>query len=835
MSRARRLWGFWSARPTLSAALIYAVLAVLMVGQGVLPGRTLSGSDTLLSSVPWQASKPADVPGLGTNFELADSADVFQPMLQYTRSQLPTVPLWNPYIMAGRPLLADGQSAVFSPFSLVSYVLPFWKSLAVVAMLKLFLGAFGAYLLGRLLGMRFGGALVTGLVFAFGTFFVVWLAWPLTSVYAWIPWALAACELLVRRPGRLSVAALAAVVGLQFLGGHPESSFHLIFVLAVFFAFRALLDLRRRRLPVRALARPAVAFAVATVAGTALAALVLAPLAEFVLHSADLSRRVNTAAGFWQRRYLGALLLHDYWGRPTQVDIQAFMQTRGWYAGAVTLMLAVSALIVKRTAERIALVLFALFCVCMVVGIQPLFGAVTRLPGFSSAQNERLLIYFLLCIALLAGWGLDDLSSTRLPRLGLRRSIVAASGAIVCVPVVWMLVAGTLDLHELGSGLRVAWGFVHPPQPPRGVDVQRSTSAAIVRDSSLLIWLPLAGAAFALIAARLWAPTRRLGVTPFVALTMLLLAADLFRANMGFNPAIKRSTAVPPATGAIRYLQSQRPNRFIGVSTIQLSQPLPDDLAMRFGLYDARGYDFPVEKHFDDLWRASVAPGVGDFTQPEEFASATPAALRALDLLSVSDLLVGPLQAIATPLHGPGLHVAYKGKDGVVYANSNALPRVFVVDRQRTVAGDKAQLAAVTSPGFDRHGVAVTDHPVPGIPQAAGTATGSSDANAKLRSYDAEKVVIDAIASRPSLVVLTDSFYPGWKATVDGKPASIERVDYVLRGVSIGPGHHTIVMRYQPASWRIGWIVSLVALLGLLGALASVWIGTRRRHSKAAA
>jgi hypothetical protein len=254
---------------------------------------------------------------------------------------------------------------------------------------------------------------------------------------------------------------------------------------------------------------------------------------------------------------------------------------------------------------------------------------------------------------------------------------------------------------------------------------------------------------------------------------------------------------------------------------------------MHFGLYDARGYDFPVEKRFDDLWRASVAPGVGDFTQPEEFASATPAALRALSLLSVSDLLVGPLQAIATPLHGPGLHVAYKGKDGVVYSNSNALPRVFVVDRQRTVAGDKAELAAVTAPGFNGRGVAVTDHPLPGIQQSGGTATPPAGASARLASYGAEKVVIDATATDPSLVVLTDSFYPGWKATVDGKPASIERVDYVLRGVSIGPGHHTIVMRYQPASWRIGWIVSLVALLGLLGALASVWIGTRRRRRAA--
>jgi Bacterial membrane protein YfhO len=842
VNRARRLWAFWSARPTLGAAVIYAVLAVLMVGQGVLPGRTLSGSDTLLSSVPWQASKPASVPGLGTNFELADSADVFGPMLQYTRSRLPTVPLWNPYIMAGRPLLADGQSAVFSPFSVVSYVLPFWKSLAVVAMLKLFLGAFGAYLFGRLLGMRFGGALVTGLVFAFGTFFVVWLAWPLTSVYAWIPWALAACELVVRRPGRLSVAALAAVVGLQLLGGHPESSFHLMFVLVVFFVFRALLDWRRRSLPKKALVRPTVAFAIAMIAGTALAALVLAPLAEFVLHSGDLSRRANAAAGYWPRKYLGALFLHDYWGRPTQLDLAAFMQVRGWYAGAATLMLAAAGLILRRTAERIAVVVFALFCVCMVVGIKPVFGLVSGLPGFSAAHNERLLIYFLLCIALLAGWGIDDLSAVRLPRPSLRRAVLISAGVIVCIPIVWLLVAGTLSVSQLSGGLRVAWGFEHPPLPASGLAIPASTGA-IIRDSALLIWLPLAGAAFALIAARLWG-ARRLGVTPFVALTVLLLAADLFRANMGFNPAIKQSTAVPPPTGAIRYLQSQRPNRFIGVSTIQLSQPLPDDLAMRFGLYDARGYDFPVEKRFDDLWRASVAPGVGDFTQPEEFASATPASLRALSLLSVSDLLVGPLQAIATPLHGPGLHVAYKGKDGVVYANSNALPRVFVVDRQRTIANDKAELAAVTAPGFNGRGVAVTEHAVAGVQQAASTTVAPSgpvtvgvpnDTSAKLASYGAEKVVIDATATatKPSLVVLTDSFYPGWKATVDGKPAPIERVDYVLRGVSIGPGHHTIVMRYQPASWRIGWIVSLVALLALLGALASVWIGKRRRRAAA--
>ena len=828
-SGLRRAWGWWSRRPTLAAAVIYAVLAVVMVGQGLEPGRTLSSSDGLLSSVPWQASKPADVPGLGTNFELADASNVFQPMLRYTRSQLPTIPLWNPYLMAGRPLLADGQSAIFSPFSVPSYILPFWKSLAVAAMLKLFLGALGAFVLARVLGMRFGGALLTGVVFAFGTFFVVWLAWPLASVYAFIGWTLALTELLVRRPGRLPVAGLAAVVGLQFLGGHPESSFHLLFTASVFFVFRALWWRRRRATAWRELIRPAAAYVVALAAGAGLAALVLAPFLEFVLHSGDLSHRLNAAAGFWPRKYLGALFLHDYWGRPTQVDLESFMQVRGWYAGAATLMLAATALLARRSGERWAVAIYAAFCACMVVGIRPVFSIVSALPGFSAAHNERLLIYVLLSLALLAGWGLDDLTAMRLPRLS-RRAVLAAAGTIFVIPILWMVAAGSLDLSRLGSGLKVAWGFAHPPPPPAGVDIEGTVTAAIVRDSALEIWLPLAAAGLALIALRLRA-SRPLPTAVFVGLMVALIVVDLFRANMGFNPAIPIKTASPPATGAIRYLQSRRPNRFIGVSLQQLSQPLPSDLAMTFGLYDARGYDFPVEKRFDNLWRRNVAPGVGDFTQPEEFAGATPAALRALDLLSVSDLLIGPLQAIKFPLHGPGLSVAYHGTDGVVYRNADALPRVFVVDRQRTVRNENAQLATVTAPGFDGRAVAVTSTPVPGLPQApaVGSRGAPAGTSAHLVSYGGQRAVIRATATARSLLVLTDDFYPGWSATVDGHPAPVQRVDYLLRGVALTPGSHTVVFSYQPASWTVGWLISALCALGLLVAAGTGLMARRRR------
>ena len=93
-------------------------------------------------------------------------------------------------------------------------------------------------------------------------------------------------------------------------------------------------------------------------------------------------------------------------------------------------------------------------------------------------------------------------------------------------------------------------------------------------------------------------------------------------------------------------------------------------------------------------------------------------------------------------------------------------------------------------------------------------------------SYGDERAVIESRARRPSLLVLTDVWYPGWKATVDGKPATIERVDYLMRGVKVPPGTHRVEMRYEPASWRAGWIISLVSLLVLIGLVVA---GVRQR------
>jgi hypothetical protein len=324
----------------------------------------------------------------------------------------------------------------------------------------------------------------------------------------------------------------------------------------------------------------------------------------------------------------------------------------------------------------------------------------------------------------------------------------------------------------------------------------------------VLVWLRLSG---------------RLGVPAFAGLALALVVLDLFKAGMGYNPAIHERDAVQPVTPAIRYLQEQRPNRFAGLhpeAPITLAVPLPANVAMRYGLYDARGYDFPFEKRYAELWRRAIAQSPDcNYAFCPESAGRSPTALRALGLLGVTDLLQN---------HGDpplrDLQLAYSGPDARVYRNPAALPRAFLVSSQRVVDGGDAARDAVTATDFPARSVAVTEKRIDGIGEGT---TGSSTGTARITHYGEERVDVHTDAGRRALLVLTDSWFPGWKATVDGHDAPIERVDYLIRGVVVPAGAHRVEFRYEPASWRAGWILSLLALIGILAAALVGW----RRHA----
>src|SRR3954453_18396984 len=348
----------WVARrPSAAAALVYLLLSLAMFAPALAPGRTLSVSDYLWTATPWDSSRPADVPVLGSNREQTDSVFMFQPFLQHTRAELPDVPLWNPYSMGGRPFQANSQAAVFSPFSLPAYVLPFWDSLAWMAALHLFIAAFGAFLLGRAFGMRFAGALLCGVVFGFSLWSVTWISWTTMSVWAWLPWLCLLSEACPRRPGPLPFAGLAAVVGAQFLGGHPSSSFQVLVPVAAFWGIRALTGRDRR---VTRLLTLGGAMAV----GTALAAITLIPFAELLRHSIDIDARTAAASDAHEpARYLLGIFLHDWGGPGSRVPLEfaSKLEEHAYYVAALPLMLACSAVALRPRRERIATAAVGLF------------------------------------------------------------------------------------------------------------------------------------------------------------------------------------------------------------------------------------------------------------------------------------------------------------------------------------------------------------------------------------------------------------------------------------------------------------------------------------------
>jgi membrane protein YfhO len=835
-------------RPSLVAFGLYVVLGVIFFSPGLLPGHTTSAADYLYSAAPWNTAIPSGIFHwsthplvVGSKPQLVDPTTVFEPYLQYTRSQLPHIPLWNPYIMGGSPYLGDMQSAIFSPFSIPAYILPFWWSLSVIAVMKLVVAAMGAFLLARVLHMRFAGAFLCGVVFGFGLFLVAWLSWPLANVFPLIPWMLFATERLVRRPGVLSGTFLAVLVALQFFGGHPETSVHALAVTFGFFILRALQSSGGGAAAMGAAARaghsrlvglwrvvrrPAIVFVVAIVVGTALAAVAIVPFVELLHNSSDLASRPRGQVHV-QPKYFFASLLPNYF--PGAFEIET-----AFYAGALPLMLAVIALF-RAQVLRVVVALFAALCIAIVLGIQPFFAIASHTPGFDLTYLSRLTILYLLCIALLAGWGLDDLVRWR-PSGARAQAVTAVATTIFVLPIVIVFVTRQSTLHVLRQALDISWGFAVAPISTGPHDV------AVVRLAALVVWISVAAVAVILLVLRVGT---RLKPGIFAALCIALVVGDLFQAGMGQNPTIPQSHATQPVTAAIRFLQKQEPARFVAVAPYVGVNPLPPDVNLRYGLYDARGYDLPVIESFGQVWTRYIAPPtpllpLDTPAVPVLDLEFHPAALRILSLLGVRDILE---QKAERPLQLPGVHRVYDGPDADIYANDNALPRTWLVSDQLVETSDKQALTALGSADFHPRQAVITGTRLPGLgtdesgtPGATGTTGGGSPGTSHIVHYAAESVTIAAQASRPSELVLSDTYYPGWHVTVNGHPAAIDRVDYMFRGVPIPAGNDDIVFTYAPESFRIGWIVSLAAAVLTLAAVVVTLVRRRRplpRHARA--
>jgi hypothetical protein len=191
---------------------------------------------------------------------------------------------------------------------------------------------------------------------------------------------------------------------------------------------------------------------------------------------------------------------------------------------------------------------------------------------------------------------------------------------------------------------------------------------------------------------------------------------------------------------------------------------------------------------------------------------------------SLIDQRTGSFQSLAISDQGR-FRLAHSG-DVKIYENLDVLPRAFVVHRVQSVGDDAAALAAMRDAAFDPSSQAVlnTSHcseAASDLMQAAGADQGapggaSWSESASIVQYQPERVVIETHLDRPGALVLTDAWYPGWQATVDGQSVPVCPADLLFRAVMLEPGAHRVVFTFRPLGQWLGMALGVVGLVVLV-------------------
>lgn len=623
-------------------ALCGVAAMVLLAPSLAIPDGVPSPAATLERLAPWQGAPPEIDPATG-NPHLRDVTHQVQPWLLFLRSELREgrLPYWNPHQFAGTPFWSNGSSAPLFPLHLVFAALPVQIGLVLLPWLRLVIGGVGAFALARALRASERGALVAAVAFPLSGVVASWMLYPMANCHALIPWVLWATERIARRPA--AWPWLAALGGLQLLGGHPETP--------VFTGMLAALYLL-----VRWSARPLAAwgaFAGAWATALALAAIQLAPLAATVFRSSKwLVEQPSTPVPL---PVIGELLLRlvlpELHGNPAPTPWAAGSwwgpfnyPATAIYGGALTLPLAAAGLAValrglrrgpagasdddrgdaRRWAAVGAFTLFALLAAYQVPGVRHLL---TALPVIDKSLTHYIKFGLDLGLALLAARGTDAWLAGRH-----RRALALGAAAVgALLGLCWILFAG--DWAGAGlTGAQLGW-----------------TAGIVVAALALLV------------ASRL--PAERRG--KLFPLLPALLVCDLALAHAWTNPGLS-AQALYPETGAVRFLRHRAGplERIAGTGAV-----FHPNAAMVHGLHDVRG-DTPVKlHHYQELYASFASPHPVFFRPIERWDHA------GLDRLGVAWVITGP-DAPSPGTSPRPWRLVYEGPDARVYRRPGALPLV---------------------------------------------------------------------------------------------------------------------------------------------------------------
>jgi hypothetical protein len=788
-------------RIVLSLAVIVAVnTAALAITYRavVLHGRTLTTSLQMPGNegggVPWgyPATHRTYANGLSIDssqpesiFDPAASAWQQEPWTTKASAQLHDgrVPLWSPNAGFGSPLLAAAQGGFLNPVNWPLLLRPSTGMWDATLLARLLIGGILMSIFAWYLGMRVLIASSAGVVFMLSGQFIGHVNNIETSVSVLLPLVLLGLEMCARAPSRRTMLVTATGVALTILAGMPEETFLCLLIAAVYGVVRlGGTAWEQRRL--RPLALRAGAMGAGAVLGIGLALPLLLPLAEYL-----------NAGVTGHSPGMGSGMLALDWHQLPQVLAPRWvpLQTNQWFGIAATFLalLGIRARVLPRAVGVTMLLVAA-------VATLKEYGVPESLNDFIGTLPVMERIFFFRYFGVGASLGVALLAGAALQRMVDRRP-----------PIRWWELTGALVV--IGTGL-YALGTLQKP----AITMRDHHLRIVVATVALLLVL-----AVVVVLSR-WAAARRpaalLAGTSMVV-EMVLIASPIGPLPMRFP--------LFPTTPTSAYMTSVMPTGS-GRAIFTVDAMAPD-------IQDAYNYDSPllVDAIFPERTHRYIRRFIrSDYV--DLFAWDNPRLdlfdnpyVDAADVTYV--LAHGSLQDKDGPPPPGQLSYVTQLADGVsVYRNTRGMARANVYYDVETASGEDDTVFRMTAPGYDPRRVAVVE----------GTSLPSSDAApapAQVTSYRDDGAVIDVDTPRPGLLVLTDVYFPGWVATVDGHDATIHPANLAFRGIVVPAGHHTVVMSYKPSSWPHGLEGAAASLIAFMLAAYAVPSGIARwRRSRAA-
>jgi hypothetical protein len=785
----------------LCCVILLGLMPVVFLANVLFTNQVLVG-DNLARNYPWAAYAGDELLSRPTNGRI-------DPLYQYYPQRViaaeivrtGSLPLWNPYFLSGTPFLAtEPLAGLFYPPNVIYYVMDPLRAFGASAALHLFLAGLFMYLYLRSVNLDRVSALFGAVSFELSGYFLVNLMWlSRVATAAWAPLLFFSFERYWSEKRIAYALLLALALGMSVLAGTPPVVVFVMLALGLCIAVRVLAGVRGQGWKGSMLGLAVVAAAVCL--GTLLAAVQLVPTYEATPFFARARWSYEEAwdTGRSPLSLVSALVpeaLVNLW-RPNI------------YVGALPLLLALWALLFKRNVYVVFFAALAVLSLSLFLNIPDvLYRLLYVVPLFRAGRLMEVKITYAFSVSVLAGWGFSSLAGE--VRAGSRSRMLGLGVALLVLAAVVLVGTQLVGPSSVWPGESGVWSSV-------AWDAQTIRS---VGRAALLVSL---GAGLLLLRGRGW-----LGVGSYGALAVLLVAGDMFYFGWKLNPA-QRAEDLFLETGSTRFLEADddlfRIMRGPGSAGV-----LPPNTGAVYGVSDAQGYSSLVLDYYGEFMDL-IEPGLAKTIRIRPLSRAESLASPLLDLLDVKYVLTKP--DVSQELDDfdaahEDIELVYEGEIRI-YENKNVLPRAFVVHDFKVLPEQEDVFSELTSDGFDPGACVVLEEEPSGsweVPRLSGDGS-----TARIVDYGPNRVSIQVHAADDGFLVLSDLYYVGWKAFVDGENEKVYKADYVFRAVPVERGSHLVELIYDPWSFKLGLGISACALAALLG--FSAWLLVSRARTPA--